>query len=279
MKKDHVVLAIFAVILSLALPTIGQGATLVLKSGEFTISGNVSSTFESITSSNAFGPLSGFSVGSVAPILAGGTSLTSGDGAAGAFVSVKSHYMNSEHNAWESTIDIHGEVYNGMVDEWRTGSAVGNFNTTKEIRFQVTPESGEHVGDLGTIYLAWGGEFEEYPYIYYRQAYCGVGPTLITVGGETIYSNPWLELHSDGQFGLGYLSYPIRIGDIIGVTMNATASLTNFTGGGPDYFYFREILTIEMFDFVPTPAPLPSTLLCLGSGLLGLAAWKRSKER
>ena len=286
MKKRTALWLSFALFLCLAIPTTGRGALFSYQSGNFTIAGTASVIYGGNPNSQTFGPISGLNVqgaahavGSEPPnhtdagVFASGNS--DGDGQDLLFVQL------AISGAGPFGYILKGNNNVPPVPPF-SASAGATVSTGTGIFYRVIPETGENYGDQGTLYL--GNAFDGMAYAQYGKLPAGwanvkLGPTTVTVNNTTIYSRPEYQGYSFGQ-GWPYQpeAFPIKIGDIIRITMGGEVSATDANVDVGIYAGINN--NVELFlgeEFIPSPAPLPSSFLIFGSGLLGLVGFRLRK--
>ena len=158
---------------------------------------------------------------------------------------------------------FYSSVDNYMMDGYYVMAA----STTQNVFFQVTEEPGD-IGKLGQLNYSYanfgynnigGWETNFYPEF------------VITVNGATVFSKSCL-IDSSGIIN-------VEVGDIIGLVCGTLSDNLLYTGGvstGGNYNDFYAQLYVEPLNV--EPVPIPPAVLLFGSGLLGLAGWRRFKK-
>jgi hypothetical protein len=130
-------------------------------------------------------------------------------------------------------------------------------------------------GNTGVFTLTWSGFMEGWP------NGLGMGTSrisdlIVTVNGVQVETIPGLYFNSMHDYYIpfsGSTLINVAIGDIVGITCSnsssASADMSYDTKTG-----LQVSLTAQDFNQVP----LPPTALLLGTGLLGLVGWRRSRK-
>jgi len=152
------------------------------------------------------------------------------------------------------------------------GANTGSSYHIDFILFRVDATSGD-TQEQGKIYFSYNWNILASDY----HTYAYVEPLALTINGtpELLTTSYQVQGYSRSDSLSG--SFDVSIGNIIGIQSFCEGGTDQQGPGYISYQFFAQSnATIELGDF--NAVPLPPTVLLLGSGLLGLAGWRRFKK-
>jgi hypothetical protein len=254
-----------------ALVVNSQAASILLESGGFQTVASVyqnSPTAESMYSSN-------YNSFSFATIPSGGYPWATSGYAS--YPSVNEPYQPVPG----MILSFRSQTFAGVGTEYSVSNAFSGQYTYDPISltnyqyYQVVHTSGDKCGQGYFILNASSGyspnaegEFGRYT--------AWIPNIIVTVNGMTVLSMPIYPTGSGASVS-NSMAFPVNIGDVIGISAALyTSSILDQVD--PPYWEANVDAFLQVGLVTRDFTPLPSTVLLLGSGLLGLAGWRRLKK-
>jgi hypothetical protein len=157
------------------------------------------------------------------------------------------------------------------------GSAIMYSTASVGQVYQVTSTPGD-TGTTGQISLEWtigGGEITGgnlfFAYVYSPE---------VRVNKQEVVGQSFIELTYNGDSGItfsGSGTFEATLGNLISFSYSAFVEPIPGGGYGEGGIAYLN-LGLSLGNFTENPVPLPPTVLLLGSGLLGLAGWRRFRK-